>query len=253
MRWLTSRRIKLLSVLVIHWKTNVVVPQHLLEGWMSAMKSVLTHTRKAVSLVDGTELVWWWRRNSAKKCIVLTLLDRHWKLTSSEPYWKLLVGTYYLCGNISLGCTSSSVTVSRIPNRGRTAIFVAASGEQCLERCQEHVVLHRVRIGEVADSIHRILLICANEAASLNKLRQLSSSIIYTSLFGIFTPHNLIANDALRDVAPRLWECVFLLPKCRTLPRYMHHCSFTAPVFKIQTLSGTMCRSLIPTFTQTGR
>jgi hypothetical protein len=114
-----------------------------------------------------------------------------------------------LCGNISLGCTSSSVTVSRIPNRGRTAIFVAASGEQCLERCQEHVVLHRVRIGEVADSIHRILLICANEAASLNKLRQLSSSIIYTSLFGIFTPHNLIANDALRDVAPRLWECFF--------------------------------------------
>ena len=114
-----------------------------------------------------------------------------------------------MCGNISLGC-SSSVTVSRIPDRGYIAIFVEASGEQCLERCQEHVVLHHVvRIREVAGSIHRILVICANEAASLNTLRQLSSTVIYTSPFGIFTPRDLIANDALRDVAPMLWEGVF--------------------------------------------
>jgi len=99
-------------------------------------------------------------------------------LTSSEHYSKLLVGTYYLCGNILLGCSSSG-TVSRIPNRGRITIFVEASGGQCLELCQEHVVLHHVvRIREVAGSIRRILLICANEAASLNKLRQLSSSVI---------------------------------------------------------------------------
>lgn len=114
-----------------------------------------------------------------------------------------------MCGNISLGC-SSSVTVSRILNRGRIAIFVEAGGEQCLERCQVHVVLHHVvRIREVAGSIHPILIVYANEAASLNKLRQLSTSVIYTSPFGVFTPRNLIANDALRDVAPRLWEGVF--------------------------------------------
>jgi hypothetical protein len=106
-------------------------------------------------------------------------------------------------------CGSSSVTVSRILNRGRIAIFVEAGGVQCLERCQVHVVLHVVRIREVTGSIHRILVICANEAASLNKLRQLSSSVIYTSPFGVFTSHNLIANDALRDVAPRLSEGVF--------------------------------------------
>jgi hypothetical protein len=184
--------------------------------------------------------------------LALTLLDQQSKLTSSELYWKLLVGTYYLCGNISLG--SSSVTVSRIPNRGRTAIFVAASGEQCLECCQEHIVLHHVRIGEGAGSIHWILLIFANEAVSLNKLRQLSSSIIYTSPFGIFTPHNLIANDALRDVAPRLWEGVFY---SQNAIRCHGTCVIVVSLHrfsrKSQTLSGTMCISLIPTFTQTGR
>jgi hypothetical protein len=158
-----------------------------------------------------------------------------------------------LCGNISLDC-SSSVTVSRIPNRGRTAIFVAASGEQCLERCQEHVVLHHVRIGEGAGSIHWILLICANEAASLNKLRQLSPSIIYTWPFGIFTPHNPIANDALRNVAHRLWEGVFY---SQNAIRCHGTCVIIVSLRRFsgssQTLGGTMCRSLIPTFTQTGR
>jgi hypothetical protein len=159
-----------------------------------------------------------------------------------------------LCGNISLGC-SSSVTVSRIPNRGRIAIFVEASGEQCLERCQEHVVLHSVvRIRDVAGSIHRILVICANEVASLNKLRQLSSSVIYTSPFGIFTPHNLIANDALRDVAPRLWEGVFYFKNSL----HCHGaCVIVVPLRRFsrnsQMPSGSMCISLIPTFTQTGR
>jgi hypothetical protein len=159
-----------------------------------------------------------------------------------------------LCGIISLGC-SSSVTVSWIPNRGCIAIFVEASGEQCLERCQEHVVLHHVvRIREVAGSMHWILVICANEATSLNKLRQLSSSVMYTSPFGIFTPHDLIADDALRDVAPRLWEGVFYF---KNAIRCHGACVIVVSLRRFsrnsQILSGTMCRSLIPTFTQTGR